>query len=150
MNIGLFAAPQWRRDAVSSGIGFNLAIGGDDEKSDVGRERVFDYYAAFQRLLATTWRQHLAEWLRTNGGFIQLGDQPPATDVLPTNAVNTLIDDSTPAGQGWIFCGRWLFMDRDDDAGILGDAPRLLRWFEQTFTDLLPLWSSVYRDAYKS
>jgi hypothetical protein len=150
LNIGLFAAPQWGRNSVSAGIAFNLAVGGDDDKSDVGRERIFEYYAAFQQLLSTTWRQHLAEWLRTNGGFIQLGDQPPATDIPPTDAVTTLIDDSTPAGHGWISCGRWLFMDRGEDAGILGDAPRLLRWFEQTFTDLLPLWSSVYREAYKS
>ena len=30
------------------------------------------------------------------------------------------------------------------------ERPWLLRWFDQTFTDLLPLWSSVYRDAYRS
>ncbi len=150
LNIGLFAAPQWRRDALSAGIGFNLAVGGEDDKSDAGRERVFEYYAGFQQHLSTTWRQHLAEWLRTNGGFIQLGDQPPSLDVLPTDAVNTLIDEATPAEHAWIFCGRWLFMDRDEDAAILGDAPRLLRWLEQTFTALLPLWSSVYREAYRS
>jgi hypothetical protein len=150
LHIGLFAAPQWRRDALSAGIGFNLAVGGEDDKSDAGRERVFEYYAGFQQHLATTWRQHLAEWLRTNGGFIQLGDQPPSVDVLPTHAVSTLIDDATPAEHGWIFCGGWLFMDRGEDAAILGDAPRLLRWLEQTFTALLPLWSSVYREAYRS
>lgn len=150
LNIGLFAAAQWRRDALSAGIGFNLAVGGEDDRADAGRERAFEHYAAFQQLLSTTWRQHLAEWLRTNGGFIQLGDQPPATDVLPGDAVKTLIDDSTPAAHAWIFCGRWLFMDRPDDAGTLGDAPRLLRWLDQTFTDLLPLWSSVYREAYRS
>ena len=150
LGIGLFAASQWRRDALSAGIGFDLSPAGEDDKSDAGRERVFEYFAAFQQLLATTWRQHLAEWLRTNGGFVQLGQQPPATDVLPDDAVRTLIDADTPAEHAWIFCGRWLFLDRGEDAGILADAPRLLRWLEQTFTDLLPLWSSVYRDAYRS
>jgi hypothetical protein len=150
LSIGLFAASQWRRDALSAGIGFNLSPAGEDDKSDAGRERVFEYFAAFQQLLATTWRQHLAEWLRTNGGFIQLDQQPPATDLLPDVAVRTLIDAGTPAEHRWIFCGRWLFLDRGEDAGILGDAPRLLRWLEQTFTDLLPLWSSVYREAYRS
>ena len=149
VNIGLFAAPQWRRDGVSAGIGFDLSAAGDDEKSDAGRERVAGYFAAFQQRLSTTWRQHLEDWLRTNGGFIQLGDRPPATDVLPADAVRMLID-AAAAEQGWVFCGRWLFLDRGEDAGILADAPRLLRWLEQTFTDLLPLWSSVYRDAYKS
>ena len=150
LNIGLFASAQWRRDALSAGIGFNLAAGGDDEKSDAGRERASEYFAAFQQLLATTWRQHLTDWLRTNGGFIQLGDQPPSVDVLPNDAVNTLIDMAGGAEQGWIFCGRWLFMDRGEDAGILGEAPRLLRWIDQTFSDLLPLWGSVYREAYRS
>jgi hypothetical protein len=149
LNIGLFAAAQWRRDAVSAGIGFDLSPGGEDDRSDAGRERVAGYFTAFQQLLATTWRQHLEDWLRTSGGFIQLGDRPAATDVLPGEAVRTLIE-AAPADQGWVFFGRWLFLDRGDDAAILGDAARLLRWLEQTFTDLLPLWSSVYREAYRS
>ena len=150
LSIGLFAASQWQRDCLSTGIGFNLAPAGDNDKSDAGRERAVEYFAAFQQLLATTWRQHLAEWLRSNGGFLQLGERPPATDVLPADAVRTLIDTTAPAEHGWIFCGRWLFLDRGEDAAILADAPRLLRWFDQTFTDLLPLWSSVYREAYRS
>jgi hypothetical protein len=150
LGIGLFAGGEWRRDCLSAGIGFNLARAGEDDKSDAGRERAFEYFAAFQQLLATTWRQHLSEWLRTNGGFVQLGQRPPATDLLPTDAVRTLIDDDTPAEHAWIFCGRWLFFDRGEDAAILADAPRLLRWLEQTFTDLLPLWSSIYREAYRS
>jgi tetratricopeptide (TPR) repeat protein len=145
LDIGMFAASQWRRDALSAGIGFNLAPGGEDEKSDAGRERAFEYFNAFQQLLATTWRLHLTDWLRTNGGFIQLGDEPPSIDVLPGDAVSTLIDADTGAAHAWIFVGRWLFMDRGEDVAILTDAPRLLRWIEQTFTDLLPLWSSVYR-----
>ena len=150
MNLGMFSAAQWRRDALSAGIGFNLAPGGEDEKADAGRERAFRYFEAFQQLLATTWRQHLTDWLRTSGGFIQLGEQPPATDVLPNDAVATLIDADTGAAHAWIFCGRWLFMDRGEDVGMLTEAPRLLRWIEQTFTDLLPLWGSIYREAYRS
>jgi hypothetical protein len=145
LDIGMFAAAQWQRDAFSAGIGFNLAPGGEDEKSDAGRERAFEYFNAFQQLLATTWRLHLTDWLRTNGGFIQLGDEPPSTSLLPGDAVSMLIDADTGAAHAWIFVGRWLFMDRGDDVGILTDAPRLLRWIEQTFADLLPLWSSVYR-----
>jgi len=149
LNIGLFAAAAWHRDALSAGIAFDLAAGGDDDRSDAGRERVAGYFAAFQQLVATTWRQHLTEWLRSTGGFIQLDDRPPATDVLPNDAVAALIDAQTPGAHRRVFCGRWLFLDRGEDAGILGDAPRLLRWIEQTFTDLLPLWGSVYRDAYR-
>ena len=150
LNIGLFAASQWRRDAVSAGIGFNFAAVEQNDRADAGRERAAGYFAAFQQLLSTTWRQHLADWLRSNGGFVQLGNRPPETEMLPNDAVATLIGASTPAELGWIFCGRWLFMDRAEDASLLGDAPRLVRWFDQTFTDLLPLWGSVYREAYRS
>jgi Tetratricopeptide repeat len=150
INIGLFAAPQWTRDAMSAGIGFHLAEGGSDDKADAGRERVLEYFEAFQRLVSSTWRQHLTGWLRTNGGFIQQGDRPPATELLPADAVEWLIKTPSPLDLDWVSCGRWLFADRPDDVGILNDAPRLLRWIEQTFNDLMPLWSSVYREAYRS
>jgi len=44
-----------------------------------------------------------------------------------------------------VFCGRWLFADRADDEETLADGGRLIRWIDQTFTDLLPIWSAVYR-----
>jgi hypothetical protein len=149
LNVGLFAAPQWQRDALSAGIGFNLAEAGSDDMSDAGRQRVFEYFEAFQRHLSATWRQHLTDWLRANGGFLQFGRQPPSTDLLPQDAVSTLIN-TNPGQHEWIFVGRWLFADRGDDVGILLEAPRLLRWIEQTFADLLPLWGSIYREAYRS
>jgi hypothetical protein len=150
LDIALYAAPQWRRDALSAGIGFNLASGAGDDMSDAGRERAFEYFTAFQQHLATSWRQHLTDWLRTQGGFVQFGHQPPATDVLPQEAVASLINADNPGQHDWIFVGGWLFADRGEDIGILTDAPRLLRWIEETFNALLPLWSSVYREAYKS
>jgi hypothetical protein len=96
------------------------------------------------------WRVHLTDWLRASGGFIQMGHQPPSTDLLPGDAIAALINVQNPGELGWIFCGRWLFADRGEDVAILTDAPRLIRWMEQTFTDLLPLWGEVYRWSYKS
>jgi hypothetical protein len=150
LSIGFFAAPQWGRDGMSAGIGFRLAPAGSDDRADAGRERVFEYFDAFQQLVASTWRVHLADWLRINGGFVQFGDRPPSTDLLPNDAVDSLIKAHNPGEHDWVFCGRWLFADRGEDIGILTDAPRLLRWIEETFTDLLPLWGEVYRGAYKS
>ncbi|MGH9373956.1 MAG: tetratricopeptide repeat protein [Vicinamibacterales bacterium] len=149
LNLACFAAPQWGRDCLSAGIGFHLAEDGRDDRSDAGRERVFEYFDAFQQLIASTWRVHLTDWLRTNGGFIQLGNRLPATDALPSEAVASLIATPNPGELDWVFCGRWLFADRDEDIAILTDAPRLIRWIEQTFSDLLPLWGEVYRGGYR-
>jgi Tetratricopeptide repeat len=145
LNIGFFAAPQWGRDSLSAGLGFALAPEGTDDKAGAGRERIFEYFEAFQRLAASAWRVHLTDWLRANGGFVQVGDQPPATDLLPNDAVASLVNLSNPGDAGWVFCGRWLFADRGEDIAILTDATRLVRWLEGTFTDLLPLWGEVYR-----
>jgi hypothetical protein len=118
--------------------------------SDAGRERLFEYFQGFQQLLSATWRQHLTDWMRTNGGFLQFGQHPPATDLLPYDAVERLIKQDHPGELGWVSVGRWLFADRAEDIGILTDGSSLVRWLDQTFTDLLPLWGTVYRGKYKS
>jgi hypothetical protein len=83
--------------------------------------------------------------MATNGGFIQYADNPPALELMPRDAVAWLINSRNARELGWIFCGRWLFLDRGEHAETLGDPARLVRWIDQTFTDLLPLWTSVYR-----
>lgn len=150
LHVALFAAPQWGQHALAAGIGFNLAEEGSDDKADVGRERVFEYFEAFQQLVSSTWRVHLTDWLRSSGGFVQLGQAPPSTALLPQDAVSTLVQQDNPGALGWAFIGRWLFLDRGEDVPILTDGPSLLRWIEQTFSDLLPLWGEVYRGAYRS
>jgi hypothetical protein len=147
LHLGLFAAPQWGCDAVAAGIGFNLAEGGTGDRADAGRERVFKYFEVFQQLVSSTWRQHLSDWMRASGGFLQYGNNPPATDLLPYAAVDALVSNPGLADSGWVFVGRWLFADRTEDVATMIDATRLVRWIEHTFTDLLPLWGTVYRDA---
>jgi hypothetical protein len=85
--------------------------------------------------------------MAANTGFIQYGDRPPAVDLLPADAVAWLVTSHNVRDLGWVFCGRWLFADRPEHAEILGDSGKLVRWIDQTFTDLLPLWTSVYREA---
>jgi hypothetical protein len=147
INLGFFAAPQWGRDAVRAGIGFNLSSSGSDAERDAGQERTLVYFERFQQLVSSAWRQLLTDWMAASGGFIQHGDRPPAIDLLPKDAVEWLINSRNPREVGWIFAGRWLFADRPDDAETMRDAAKLARWIDQTFTDLLPLWTSVYRGA---
>jgi tetratricopeptide (TPR) repeat protein len=150
LNIRLCAAPQWRRDSLAAGIAFDLSEAGGDERAEAERGRAIEYFEAFQQHLSSAWRQHLTDWMRTNGGFVQQGMQPASTDVLPYDAVQSIITEPNPAALGRIFVGRWLFADRGDDIGVLADGGRLVRWIEATFTDLLPLWGTVYRERYAS
>ena len=148
MNLGFCASPQWGRDAVRAGIGFNMTADGADRNREDGQERTIEYFETFQRLVSGDWRQMLADWMTANGGFVQIGvGKAPATDLMPADAVDALAGVRNGADTGWVFVGRWLFLDRADHAEILADHGQLVKWAEQTFTDLLPLWSSVYRDA---
>jgi tetratricopeptide (TPR) repeat protein len=147
INLALSAAPQWGRDAFRAGIGFNLTQRGADPDRDAGQERALSHFETFQRLVSSDFRQLLTDWLGANGGFIQYGDKPPAVDLLPKEAIAWLTASRNAADVGWIFCGRWLFADRPEHAETLADPGRLIRWIDQTFADLLPLWTSVYREA---
>jgi tetratricopeptide repeat protein len=142
INLGWFAEPA---RSMRAGIGFNLAPDAQDSEGELGRERLLAQYARFQRLVASEWRDLLTRWMEGNRGFIQYGSQPPATDLLPRHAVQWIVDTDTAADLGWVFCGRWLFPDRADDEEILADGGKLIRWIDQTFADLLPLWAEVYR-----
>ncbi len=145
INLGFFAASAWKSDCVRAGIGFNLTPDGADPDREAAHERAIAYFERFQQLVSSAWRQLLTDWMSANGGFIQHGGNPPAVDLLPKDAVSWLIDSRHARGAGWVFCGRWLFLDRAEHAETLADPAKLVRWVDRTFTDLLPLWTSVYR-----
>lgn len=147
LNVGVYAAEQWGRAALRAGIGFNLSLEGSDPEREDGQDRALEYFARFQRLVSTAWKGLLTDWMASKGGFIQYGDERPAVDLMPADAVDWLIRVQQPLDHGWIFVGRWLFADRPDHAEVLQDAGALARWSEETFVDLLPLWMSIFRDA---
>lgn len=130
---------------MRAGLGFNFSPDPADSESEVGRERLLAQFARFQQLISSEWRTLLTRWMEGNRGFIQYGAQPPATGLLPSQAVQWMIDCRNASDLGWVFCGRWLFADRVDDEATLADGARLADWIEQAFSDLLPLWSAVYR-----
>ena len=141
LTIGLFSSTPWGRDAVCAGIGFRLA----PEGSENDQERALAHFAQFQQLVSGAWRGFLTQWMSTSGGFIQYGDSPAATSLLPNDALTWVVNCQQPADVGSIFFGRWLFPDRSQDADILADGRRLVAWIDSTFSDLLPVWTSLYR-----
>ena len=141
LTVGFFSATPWGRDAMSVGIGFDLS----PDPLAREQERAVAAFARFQQLVSGGWRSFLGQWMSGNGGFIQFGNQAPSTDLIPDQALTRLIEVQNPAELGWIFYGRWLFADRMQDADILGDGKRLVTWSETSFSDLLPVWTSLYR-----
>jgi hypothetical protein len=145
LNIGWFANPPgWPVNCLRVGIGFNASAGGRDTDRASGQERVVRYFERFQRVVAKAWKNELARWMQTNGGFIQYGAKPAAVDLLPERAVERLLTCQNAAAVEWIFVGRWLFLDKADDAAILRDRAKLARTIDETLRALLPIWLATY------
>jgi hypothetical protein len=144
MRVELMAAghPRAGRDCLAAGIAFDLGENGETDRED-GVARTREYLARFQDLIAAEWSGFLAGWLAQRCALVQIGDRPPSTDLSPADAVATL--GAAPGDSRWVFCGRWLFADVPEDAPILSDERRLVSWIDSALSDLLPLWTSVYR-----
>jgi hypothetical protein len=85
--------------------------------------------------------------MTAEGGFIQFGDRGPATDMLPKQAVEWIINCRNPAGIGWVFVGRWLQLARAADAATLAEMRKLVAAAEDTCAALYPLWLSTYQGS---
>ena len=145
-NLGWFTPPI-AASCLRIGIGFNVSRAGRDPNPDDGQERALRYFERFQRTIAKSWQRELARWMAADGGFIQYGDNPPALDLAPDRAVEWLVKCQSASALEWIFVGRWLFLDKPDDARLLGDRSKLAGAVDETFRALLPLWLTTYADS---
>jgi hypothetical protein len=145
LNLGWYAGRDGIKDALRVGIGFSFNADVSDDEQKAGQERTVQYFERFQQLVSREWRQLLTAWMSSNRGFLQYGKNAPAMDLLPADAVEWIVRNENPVDTGWIFVGQWLFPERAEDMNTLSDGPNLVRAVERTFTELLPLWSSVYR-----
>jgi hypothetical protein len=143
-NLGMFSANHWKADAFRIGIGFNLAAEGRDPEREAGQERALRYFENFQQQLATTWRGDVIDWMSRTGGFVQFGDRGPARDMLPPQAIESIVNCRNASAIGWVFCGRWLFLENPEDAKTLNEMRKLVGAVEETFAALFPLWMSTY------
>jgi len=143
-SLGWFSSPPNPASCVRIGIGFNASQAARDPDRASGPERVLAFFERFQRVLETSWKRELALWMGADAGFIQFANHPPALDLLPEQAVEWLLTCRNLAALEWIFVGRWLFLDKPDDAKVLGDRAKLARIADETFRALYPLWLSAY------
>lgn len=146
INLGIFSGETPEANCFRAGIGFNLTQDGRSPEPSSGQEQAVGFFELFQQQLQGAWRGHLIDWMGKNGGFIQFGARGPATDMLPEQAVEWLINCRNPVAVGWIFVGRWLFLDRTDDAKTLADMRKLVAATEDAFAALFPLWVATYRE----
>jgi tetratricopeptide (TPR) repeat protein len=142
--MGWFASPPHPAACFKAGIGFNLGASTRDPNSKEAQERVLAVFERFQQVVAANWKREVIQWMTANAGFIQFGEEPPLVDLLPEQAVERLLTVRNAASLGRVFCGRWLFLDRADDAAILGDRAKLAKVVEDTFKVWYPVWLSVY------
>jgi hypothetical protein len=140
LNLGWLSSPPFPASCMRIGLGFNLSPGGEG-----GQERALAFFERFQQTLEKSWKRELARWMAASGGFIQYADRPPAVDLLPDQAVEWILNCRNAQALEWIFVGRWLFLDKLDDAKILGDRARLAKAADDTFRALYPLWLTTYR-----
>jgi hypothetical protein len=143
-NLGWYGAPPHAARAFRVGLGFSLSQSGSDADRAQGQERVLAFYDRFQLTIEKSWKRELAQWMGENTGFIQYSDLPPAVDLLPERAVEWLLNCRNAAALGWVFVGRWLFLDNPQAATIVADRARLARVVDETFRSLYPLWLGTY------
>jgi hypothetical protein len=129
---------------VRVGLGFNFSTTGRDPDRVAGQERILAFFERFQQALDKSWKRALAEWMAASAGFIQYADHPPALDLPPERAIEWILNCRNAAALEWIFLGRWLFLDKSDDAKILGDRAKLARVVDDTCRTLFPLWLDTY------
>jgi tetratricopeptide (TPR) repeat protein len=145
-NLGWYTPPVMQ-SCLRIGIGFHFAQSGRDAAAVADQEQLLRYFERFQRAIEKGWRRELAAWMATNGGFVQYGSVPPLLDQLPDRAVDRIMACRDPLPVGWIFMGRWLFLDRLDDGKVLSDRAKLASTIDETFRALLPLWLTTYSES---
>jgi hypothetical protein len=134
-------------NAFRIGIGFNFSASGRDMDREAGQDQILGFFEQLQLALSSTWRGDLVDWMEKTGGFIQYADRGPSTDMLPKQAVEWLINCRNPLGLEWIFFGRWLMLDKPDDARTLAEMPRLVAAIDDAFAALFPLWQATVSRA---
>jgi len=144
-NLGWFTNPPFEDSCLRIGLGFDLSPpAGRDPDRVAGHEQILRLFERFQSTIDKSWKRELARWMAASGGFIQYANHGPARDMLPERAVDWLINCRNAAAQRWIFVGRWLFLDKPDDAKVLNDRAKLASAVEDTFRTLFPIWQTTY------
>ncbi|MFN7917838.1 MAG: tetratricopeptide repeat protein [Vicinamibacterales bacterium] len=143
--VGVFSQVTFGSNCIRAGLGFNLTQHGLSRDPVTGQQQVLAFYRTFQRAVGGRWRGFLIDWMKTHAGAIQRRDEPPRADWAPERQVEWLSAVADPIEQERIFVGRWWHLPADRET--LTDPRRLTRAVDDTFRDLLPLWTDVWNNT---
>jgi len=54
------------------------------------------------------------------------------------------IEEVDPESTGWMFFGKWLRLEEEDEAAVLLDPVTLVRTIDRVFTGLVPPWRALH------
>lgn len=141
-NIGMYGGT---RRYIRVGIGFNLTKDSADPNRDAGQLMVKAHFRNFQSLARSVGHALIVEALQRGAPLAEsMGAVPQRSLTTPTAIVGWLgkLDVDT---EPWIFAGRMLSPEVEDDRQILGDIRELTYEIGRTFDAWLPAWEATMR-----
>ena len=144
-NIGMFGGPKKGGDWLRIGIGYNLSDRGTDPDPAEGMRDARAHFQKFQKLLGSGRRSLFLGWMIKEDGLIQHNDGAgPRLDLAdPARALDEIVG-ADPRSTDWVFFGKWLSPDREEDVPLLADPVSLVRTIDRVFIGLLPLWRTLW------
>ncbi|RPJ70538.1 MAG: tetratricopeptide repeat protein [Acidobacteria bacterium] len=144
-NIGMYGGVQKGGDWLRIGMGFNLTERGNDPDPAEGLRAARDHFRRFQALLGSPKRSLFTGWMIKENGLIQHDDGAgPRLDLADPSRSLDVILHAEPTRTEWVFFGKWLSPDREQDAVVLADPVSLVRTIDRAFIGLLPLWRAMW------
>jgi tetratricopeptide (TPR) repeat protein len=146
-NIGMYGGVQKGGDWLRIGVGFNLTDRGNDPDPATGLSAARDHFRRFQAILRSARRSLFLGWMIKENGLIQQDDGAgPRLDLAEASRALEAILHAEPTRTEWVFFGKWLSPDREQDAIVLADPVSLVRTIDRAFLGLLPLWRAMWND----
>lgn len=144
-NIGMYGGSQRTGDWFRVGLGFDMTDRGNDA-DPAGAAQARDAFRRFQQVLQSPRRSLFLGWMIKEGGRIEFNKPGPRRDIAEASEAADILAQANPNAAQWVFLGKWLSPEDDEEAALLADPVSLVRTIDRTFAGLLPLWRAIRGD----
>jgi len=146
-NLGMYGGVRKGGDWLRIGMGFNLSERGNDPDPAAGLRAARDHFRHFQAILGSPKRSLFLGWMIKENGLIQHDDGAgPRLDLADASRALEVVLHADPTRTEWVFFGKWLSPDREQDVAVLADPVSLVRTIDRAFIGLLPLWRALWNE----